>query len=594
MGKHQIHGKGNFPTIEVEPRRLIEDVYGRLTEAGIGIIDVRINGSAASHVVSQEGMGYKDIDIIFKLECLSDLKPTNSDLHPALRIDESVTCKTIPSPEKIVRKKNRIQKKISKHRNDDLRWSVVRDTVMRVLCTKLPKDVRRDRLTSDVLLSAYVNKLIKINNDQDKWSLVSLSNNKGSNLELKFVESMRRQFEFSVDSFQIVLNSYIQFASLSDVRISPSFFPAVTAESVYGSFADARSHLINRNIVTRCPEEIRGGGLLRYCNLLTRNFTVRNGDDTSRLQSLMCSRFFIDFPDIESQTRKINSYLSSHFNSDDELELRFNFLLSLQSVVDDSTICLMSHERKQVLDLIMNLAKQTLGSILTIEGYQIYQSSETVDQSYQSVSENKVKEPVPTNQPVPLVNHSVQQIPVHQSPVFQQVQPVHCQPCQPVLMTHPYPVIAPVTYASMVENPLQAQKEQSVKPPETVVMNQITREMKSMYLSGYNFPEATFLETPSSSGLSSVNSDDSDIYNISRPSSVSSSVDSSSVKSNCSDSGSCVSESSGIVIDSIKSSYSEISSPSPPLPKEASFGEEYTKFYPKYSSVNSYPVVANP
>ena len=36
----------------------------------------------------------------------------------------------------------------------------------------------------------------------------------------------------------------------------------------------------------------------------------------------MCSRFFIDFPDIESQTRKINSYLSSHFNSDDELELR--------------------------------------------------------------------------------------------------------------------------------------------------------------------------------------------------------------------------------------------------------------------------------
>ena len=77
-----------------------------------------------------------------------------------------------------------------------------------------------------------------------------------------------------------------------------------------------------------------------------------------------------------------------------------------------------------------------------------------------------------------MVNHSVQQIPVHQSPVFQQVQPVHCQPCQPVLMTHPYPVMAPVTYASMVENPLQAQKEQPVQPTENVVMNQITREMK--------------------------------------------------------------------------------------------------------------------
>ena len=100
----------------------------------------------------------------------------------------------------------------------------------------------------------------------------------------------------------------------------------------------------------------------------------------------MCSRFFIDFPDIDSQTRKINSYLTNHFNSDDELELRyyilppkirnilfdtfsrFNFLLSLQMVVDDSTICLMSHERKQVLDLIMDLAKQ-VNYILIVLGH---------------------------------------------------------------------------------------------------------------------------------------------------------------------------------------------------------------------------------
>merc|ERR1712227_654638 len=99
------------------------------------------------------------------------------------------------------------------------------DTVMRVLCTKLPKDVRRDRLTSDVLLSAYVNKLIKINNDQDKWSLISLTNNKGRNLELKFVESMRRQFEFSVDSFQVMLDSYLAFSTHSTISINASFFP---------------------------------------------------------------------------------------------------------------------------------------------------------------------------------------------------------------------------------------------------------------------------------------------------------------------------------------------------------------------------------
>jgi len=555
--KHQIHGKGNFPTIEVEPRNLIQDVYGRLTDAGIGIVDVRINGSAASHVISQDGMGYKDIDIIFKLE-LADAKSVDGSVHPAsLRYDESVTCKTTPP-----RKKHNRARKFSKNRDDDIRWGVVRDTVMSVLLTQLPKDVRRDRLTTDVLLSAYVNKLIKINNDHDKWSLVSLSNNKGRNLELKFVESMRRQFEFSVDSFQIILNSYIQFASLSDVRISPSFFPAVQAESVYGSFENARQHLQNRFIVTRSPEEIRGGGLLRYCNLLTRNFTVRDTDDTSRLQSLMCSRFFIDFPDIESQTRKINSYLTNHFNSDDELELRFNFLLSLQSVVDDSTICLMSHERKQVLDLIVDLAKQTLANILQMEGFRIYEPSI-------ESSENLARQHYPP--PVPQV-----------VPESKLTNETHGYPMPNMIVAHPYPVLPTVTYSTIDTQGIT--QEHSLHQ---------ANEMNSMYTDG-RFYQTPYSESPSSSGLSSVNSDDSDVYNISRPSSVSSSVDSSSVKSNCSDTGSCVSESSGIVV-SMKSSYSEISSPSPPLPSEVSstvFTNEYPKYYQKYPTCN-YPVIAN-
>ena len=53
---------------------------------------------------------------------------------------------------------------------------------MAVILSQLPTDVKRDRLTTEVLLSAYVNKLIKINNDNDKWSLISLTNNKGRQL----------------------------------------------------------------------------------------------------------------------------------------------------------------------------------------------------------------------------------------------------------------------------------------------------------------------------------------------------------------------------------------------------------------------------
>ena len=39
-------------------------------------------------------------------------------------------------------------------------------------------------------------------------------------------------------------------------------------------------------------------------------------------------------------------------------QLRFNSLLSLHDFVDESTTCLMNHERKLVLDLIKKLAKQ--------------------------------------------------------------------------------------------------------------------------------------------------------------------------------------------------------------------------------------------
>lgn len=53
---------------------------------------------------------------------------------------------------------------------------------MTVILSQLPTDVKRDRLTTEVLLAAYVNKLIKINNENDKWSLISLTNNKGKHI----------------------------------------------------------------------------------------------------------------------------------------------------------------------------------------------------------------------------------------------------------------------------------------------------------------------------------------------------------------------------------------------------------------------------
>ena len=56
---------------------------------------------------------------------------------------------------------------------------------MSVLLSFLPPDIRRDRLSTDMMVSAYVNKLIKISSETDKWSLISLSNEKGECFQAK-------------------------------------------------------------------------------------------------------------------------------------------------------------------------------------------------------------------------------------------------------------------------------------------------------------------------------------------------------------------------------------------------------------------------
>ena len=187
----------------------------------------------------------------------------------------------------------------------------------------------------------------------------------GKNLDLKFVQNMKRQYEFSVDSFQIVLDSYLLYrraAADDDLGMSETFHPSVVAESVYGDFAAALQHLRQRRICTHRPEEIRGGGLLRYCNLLVRDYIPGSSNDTpseiARLEKHMCARFFIDFSDSEQQYRKLVGYLDSHFQG--ENDLKFQYLLVLRRVVDNSTVCLMQHERTMALQLIMSLVRQTL------------------------------------------------------------------------------------------------------------------------------------------------------------------------------------------------------------------------------------------
>uniref|UniRef100_A0A668VA35 polynucleotide adenylyltransferase n=1 Tax=Oreochromis aureus TaxID=47969 RepID=A0A668VA35_OREAU len=310
-----IHGRGNFPTLQVRAKDIIRVVKDRLVERNIQVKDIRLNGMTASHIlVKDNGLGYKDLDIIFGVEL-----PRQED------------------------------------------FQVIKEVVLGSLRDLLPSGVNRRKITCLTMKEAYVQKMVKVFNEHDRWSLISLSNNRAKTVGLRFVSSLRRQFEFSVDSFQIILDRMLE-SYWGNERKQEWKEPTITveAECMYGDFDQAMDHLRNRLIATHNPEEIRGGGLLKYSDLLVRNFRPASETEIKSLERYMCSRFFIDFPDVGEQQRKIEAYLQCHFIGSEETS-KYDYLMTLRRVIDESTVCLMGHERRQTLNMITVLALRVLG-----------------------------------------------------------------------------------------------------------------------------------------------------------------------------------------------------------------------------------------
>ncbi|RNA27357.1 FAM46A [Brachionus plicatilis] len=346
-----IHGRGNYPTLQVKLKDFIRTLNKHLLDKRINLKDIRINGGVASFVLAQDNLfEYSDIDIIFTCDLLNLAGDADTHLSPDLRF--SNIC------------------------------DLIKETVFDCLNEYIPAgdcSAYKEKLTWMNLKEAYVKKMVKVYEPNSacvpsqncaesrescqslsRWSLISLFNNQGQNIELKFVDKMKRQFQFSVDAFQIHLNSLLKYYDCqerSGASMSQHVFPSVRAESLYGNFSQAKHHLDHKLIATRRPEEIVGGGLLKYCNLIIRGFKPEC--ETSKMNSLekyMCSRFFIDFSDIKEQEHKLSSYLDSHFQNDSKMCIVY--LKQLFQVVNTSTVCLMGHERKQTLNLIEQLERK--------------------------------------------------------------------------------------------------------------------------------------------------------------------------------------------------------------------------------------------
>jgi len=155
--------------------------------------------------------------------------------------------------------------------------------------------------------------------------------------------------------FQVIIDGFLRFFSVSPSppTTDNSFYPTVVAESAYGDFEAAVMHTKKRLIATHNPEQVRGGGLLKYCCLLARRYRLSKDVDATTLERYMCSRFFIDFPDAERQRVQLENYLANHFTGTWHL-LRIPWLSTLRTVVSRGALCL-GHRRKETLALIERL-----------------------------------------------------------------------------------------------------------------------------------------------------------------------------------------------------------------------------------------------
>ena len=92
-------------------------------------------------------------------------------------------------------------------------WTQIKAIVCECLSQQMTSSTFQFTLSPIIIQTAYVEKIVRVINpsNNDSWALISLYNINGQNIELKFVDRMKRQFQFSVDSFQILINPLLDY-----------------------------------------------------------------------------------------------------------------------------------------------------------------------------------------------------------------------------------------------------------------------------------------------------------------------------------------------------------------------------------------------
>uniref|UniRef100_A0A094ZWZ9 polynucleotide adenylyltransferase n=1 Tax=Schistosoma haematobium TaxID=6185 RepID=A0A094ZWZ9_SCHHA len=132
------------------------------------------------------------------------------------------------------------------------------------------------------------------------------------------------------NNIHIIINNLIKFYDLKKnkknkkiKKINKNYYPIIVIKSVACSYIEALKHLNNNIIVIYKPEEIYGGGLLKYCKLLINGYKPCKMIDIKLMEKYMCSRFFIDFSNILSQYYQLNDFLMNYVENNYKIKIDY-------------------------------------------------------------------------------------------------------------------------------------------------------------------------------------------------------------------------------------------------------------------------------
>jgi hypothetical protein len=282
-------GFSSLPTLACRPVDFVEVLLRNLACSEIKVNEVRLYGGAATYVISESSSFFNDIDLMINVDF--------NALAQHLYLDgiKCVVLKTLRE--------------------------IVTDVLSKSCLTDIPT---ANILDDGSLTRAYISKMYRHikcedsfgNDNKNIWSLFSFNNYQGRNIEVKFVHTLKRQYTFSLDSWQIDLSSFLPKSKLNRRSVQQSNRQSTICYCLFPDIEVAYEDVKKRHIRVIKPETVRGGCFLRYGDLLHKGYSPPSSIISIMEQELvMLERFLADFGNPSKQSEALDRYLLSHMGA---------------------------------------------------------------------------------------------------------------------------------------------------------------------------------------------------------------------------------------------------------------------------------------